>query len=131
MKIKPEIYAKVLFDSLSTNELTKEEIAKKFWYSLQRNGQYKDLKNILEKLDQEYARSSKSILVKVYSAKILEKDELLLIEQKLEKKYREKIILENIIKKNSIAGIVVKIGDSEIDLSLEGKIDQLKQLLKG
>lgn len=130
MKIKPEIYAQTLIDAISENKTTKENIAKHFWYSLQRNGQYKDLNNILDRLNQVYADKTGSIIAEVYSVKTLEESELIKIKQKLEIKYKKKIILENIVRKNMIAGFIVKIEDTEIDLSLKGKITRLKQLLK-
>jgi len=130
MKIKSEIYAQTLIDAISENKMTKENIAKYFWYSLQRNGQYKNFYDILDRLNQVYADKTGSIFAQVCSVKTLEENELIKIKQKLEIKYKKKIILENIIRKNMIAGFIVKIEDTEIDLSLKGKITRLKQLLK-
>lgn len=130
MKIKPEIYASILISALEEKNSDPKKIAQNFWYSLQKNNQAKDLKEILSKLDEESARKQNKILAKVYSATPLQKNELDDIKVKLEKNFNQKYIIKNIVKKSEIAGVVVKISDREIDLSLNGKANRLKQLLK-
>ena len=130
MKIKPEIYASILISALEEKNSDPKKIAQNFWYSLQKNNQAKDLKEILSKLDEESARKQNKILAKVYSATPLQKNELDDIKVKLEKNFNQKYIIKNIVKKSEIAGVVVKINDREIDLSLSGKANRLKQLLK-
>lgn len=127
MKIKPQIYAKILISGLDGGNI--KDMAKNFWYKLQRNNQYKDLPKIIECLDLEYARQNNKVLVKVYSEKLLNQEQIAEIEKKLVKKLGKELIFQNIVIPNQTAGIVVKIDDTEIDLSLGQKVNQLKNAL--
>ncbi|MFA4995994.1 MAG: F0F1 ATP synthase subunit delta [Patescibacteria group bacterium] len=127
MKITPEQYAKVLIAGMEQGNI--KDIAKNFWYKLQRNNQHKDLSKILECLDSEYAKQNNKILVKVYSSKALDKDQTKEIEDKLTKQFKKELILKNIITPSQTAGIIVKADDIEIDLSLENKVNRLKNAL--
>ena len=130
MKIKPEIYANILISALEEKDSDSKKIAQNFWYSLQKNNQARELKEILSKLDEESARKQNLTLAKVYSASPLLENELADIEDKLKKQLGGTFMIKNIIKKSEIAGVVIKVDDREIDLSLNGKVNRLKQLLK-
>jgi F0F1-type ATP synthase delta subunit len=126
MKIKPRIYAKTLIE-LST-QADKKKTAKYFWEKLQKNHQHKDLKLILDMLDEEAAIKNNKILAKLYSQNELNaQDEVTLI-NKLKLLTKKEIILKKYISKNT-TGIIVKIGDKIYDYSLEGKINRLKSKL--
>lgn len=126
MKFTPQQYAKALI--AATNENNAKKIAADFWLKLQRNGQYKDLSKIVDAIDEEYAIVSNKVLAKIYSEAKLNETQLKEIEQKLISKLKKQVIIKEIIKKN-ITGVIVKINDSEFDLSVEGKIKNLKQAL--
>jgi len=127
MKIKPQQYAQVLIAGLKDGNA--KDIAEKFWNKLQRNNQYKDLSKILECLDSEYAKQNNKILVQVYSSKALDEVGIKEIREKLTKELGKELILNNEIVPNQTAGIIVKIDDTEIDLSLKGKVNKFKQAL--
>ena len=76
---------------------------------------YYDYKNILQ--------------AKVYSAVKLSDSALSNIKNVLEKKYGSGIILENIIDKNIIAGFLVKINGTLVDLSVCSQLNNLKKHL--
>lgn len=142
MKIKPQIYAQLLVESLK-NKADFAAIAENLWHILQKNKQYRDLPKILELIDQEYARQENSVLAKVYSEKALSAEEIEEIKNKL-KKYsssprearverfstssNNKVVIKNIINKN-YGGITLKVDDKIIDLSVIGKIEKLKTKL--
>ena len=130
MKIKPEIYARTLIEAVFSNQRNQSNIIRSFWFSLHRNGQYRDLNKIIDKIDQEYAKIEDAIFARVYSSSALSENEISQIKQSVSRKYNQKVILENIVKKNLISGVVVKIDDREIDLSIANKIERLKQKLK-
>ena len=72
----------------------------------------------------------KNILrAKVYSAVKLSDSVLSNIKNVLEKKYDSGIILENIIDKNIIAGFLVKINGTLVDLSICSQLNNLKKHL--
>lgn len=126
MKLKPKIYAEALISGVDGTNTQK--VVENFWLMLQKNGQYKDLPKILEAIDEVYAEQNNAVLAKVYSEKELSGAETETIKKKIEDKFKKTAIIKNIIKKN-ITGIIVKVDDSEIDLSAEGKIEKLKQAL--
>lgn len=126
MKLSPSIYAKTLIGSAKTDNL--KTIARKFWYKLQKNKQYKDLPKILDQIDFENAKAENKILAKIYSKIELSETEKQTISDNLKKKFQKEIILKNISNKN-ITGVIVKVDDRIIDMSLEGKLEKLKRKL--
>lgn len=128
MKLNPKIYAQTLLSALEEKPDQAQTIARNFWYELQKNGQEKDIKKILELLEEENAERSGAIFAKVYSEEALSEAIIAEINLKIEKKFNKPAQIKNIVKKN-LTGIIVKVNDTEIDLSLEGKIQQLRTKL--
>lgn len=126
MKIKPKIYAEMLLQSIKENNL--KNIARNLWYMLQKNKQYKDLPKILDILETESAKAEGKILAKVYSEENLTSEIEKEIIIKLNGKLGKDIVIKNILKKNT-TGVIVKVEDKIIDLSLEDKISRLKKNL--
>jgi F-type H+-transporting ATPase subunit delta len=127
MKIKPQQYAQILIAGLTEDNI--KDIAKSFWYKLQRNNQYKDLPKILESIDLEFAKQNNKVLVQVSSEKELTEEQIKEIKEKLTKKFGKELVFKNTVAPNQTAGIIVKADDTEIDLSLEDKVNQLKNAL--
>lgn len=128
MKISPKNYAAGLIESLDEKADAKV-LAKKFWQILQKNKQYKDLPKILAELDVEYAKRKDMVLAHVYSEKELKEQEIKDISKKIKEKYQKETLIRNVIDANLKAGVVVKIDDKEIDLSVEGRVTRLKKSL--
>lgn len=126
MKLSAKTYAKIL---ISNSHGDKKALAKKFWFSLQRNKQYRDLPKIVNELDHEYARENNSIYAEIISENKLSNEEIKTIEEKLAKTIGKKIISKNIAKANFGPGIVVKTEEATIDISTLGKIENLKRAL--
>jgi len=126
MKLTPKTYAQMLIAKAGSN---KHALASNFWFSLQKNNQYKDLPKIVAELDKEYAGENNSVFAEIVSENKLSENEIREIEAKLENLLRKKIISKNIIKENFGPGIVVKTDEMEIDVSSLGKVDKLKQIL--
>jgi len=146
MKLSPKIYAKLLLEVALRGhpELVSgshhagtdiKKIAANFWHLLQKNKQHKDLRRILEALEVESAKAESKTIAKVYSEKELSETELKEIQTKLslraiptDREAKQSIIVKNIVKPNT-TGIVTKIEDKIIDLSIEDKINQLRKAL--
>lgn len=128
MKIKPEIYAQILLDSIETKADTKK-VAAKFWTLLQNNKQYKDLPKIFASLDELYASSKKQVLVQVETDHKLTASETQLISDRLKNKLGKEVLLKEIIKKNTV-GYVIKVDGKITDLSLSGQVERLKRNLQ-
>ncbi len=130
MKISSKIYAQALIESLE-QESDLSNIAGNFLTILEKNKQKKKLLEILDLLEDEYARSKNSIFAKIYSSHALSLEKVEIIEQKLEKSTGKKIMSKNVIKNECMAGITVEIEGKLYDYSLAGTIDSFKkQLLK-
>jgi len=82
----------------------------------------------LELLDLESAKKNNLVLAKVYSEQELDANELEEIEVKIEKKISRKTVIKNIIKENW-GGITVEVDGKIVDLSIEGKVNNLKRKL--
>jgi len=128
MKHEPQTYAEALVEGLDSKTDLKKA-ARSFWYSLQKNNQYRDLIKILSEIDLAEAKKEGKKLVKVYSEKKLSNKEIADISSKVSKKINAKIVVSNIIKDNW-SGIVVEVDDKVIDLSTRGKIEKLSKILK-
>jgi F0F1-type ATP synthase delta subunit len=126
MKPTPQIYAQTLISSV--NEKNLKTLAQSFWYKLQKNKQYRDLSKILSELDEQSAKNNGKILAKIDTKKELTETELQTLKEKLEKKYNMPVILKNIIGKN-ITGMIIKVDNQILDLSLENKVNRLKKIL--
>jgi len=126
MKLTSKQYAKILINNASGDNAA---VAQKFWFALQKNNQYKDLPKIVAELDKEYARQNDSIFAEIISEHKLSSDEIKEIGDKLAKILNKKIISKNIAKANFGPGIIVRTDEMEIDVSMMGKIESLKQQL--
>lgn len=126
-KIKPKIYAELLLEAIK-EKADNKKVAANFWHILQKNKQYKDMSKILDLLDQEYAKQNGMILAKVFSEAKLDEATIAEIKNKIEKKFDQKVSIRNIIKENW-GGITVEADDKIVDLSILGKINNLKRKL--
>ena len=124
MKIKPEQFAQTLIASAKPDNL--KLLAENFWHILQKNKQYKDLLKILDALDIESVKQEGKVLAKVYSDKALSETEIKSISEKLNTICKKPTIIRNIVK-SSVNGVEIVVDDQVIDLSLTGKIENLRK----
>jgi len=88
------------------------------------------LKNIPTVFTDLFEEHKNIIRVTVNSTQKLSKPQLAKIEEKLRQRYdAESFIIENIIDRNLIAGIQIRIGDTIIDSNIKNKLHQLKKKL--
>ncbi len=127
MKYTNQLYAQALAQSLNDAHDNKQ-IAKDFWYVLQKNKQYRNLRKILDNLDEIGASSEGKTLVKVYSGKELDDSTRQEIMNVMKKKITGSLKIVEIVDKN-ILGIILKYNDKILDLSISGKINRFKQTL--
>lgn len=127
MKIKPKIYADLLLEAIK-EKADNKKVAANFWQILQKNKQYKDMSKILDLLDQEYAKQNGMVLAKVFSETKLDEATVTEIKNKIEKKFDQKVSIRNIVKENW-GGVTVEVDDRIVDLSILGKINNLKRKL--
>jgi F0F1-type ATP synthase delta subunit len=126
-KIKPKIYAELLLEAIK-EKADNKKVAANFWQILQKNKQYKDMSKILDLLDQEYAKQNGMVLAKIFSETKLDEATITEIKNKIERKFGQKVSIRNIVKENW-GGITVEVDDKIVDLSILGKINNLKRKL--
>jgi F0F1-type ATP synthase delta subunit len=125
MILSSKNYARALIEALEETKNSKK-IAKDFWALLQQRKQYKNLHQIIDQLDQEYARKKKFVLVKVASDHSLDSSAMHEIKSTLEKRIAGDLVLTNVVEPN-VVGIIIRMEDKIFDLSLTGKIQRLKK----
>lgn len=136
MKIKPKIYAKLLLESIDHPD--RKSLVANFWQLLQKNKQYKDLPKILDELENLFAKKNGLVIAYIESGVELAKPEVESIKQRLldfsplrgEAGWGDKSVIVKTKTNPSLHGIIAKIGDQTIDLSIENKIQKLKAKLQ-
>jgi F-type H+-transporting ATPase subunit delta len=84
---------------------------------------YKDFVELANQLKRQ-------VSIEVISVIELDKEILNEIKENVDKKTGLDVRIKNVLDKNIIGGIVIKIGDKVIDLSIKDKLDDLKNKLK-
>ena len=59
----------------------------------------------------------------------MRKEEIKKLEENLSSKYNANIILENIVDKTILGGVLVRLGNKEIDGTIKTRLENLKQEL--
>lgn len=127
MKYTNLLYAQALAQSPDTTKDNKQ-VAKNFWYVLQKNKQYRNLRKILDNLDEISATQEGKKLVKVYTNKELDDVTRQEILEVLNNKIKSPLKIVEIIDKN-VFGVILKYDDKILDLSISGKINRFKQAI--
>lgn len=127
MKITPKQYAQSLARAITPENI--EEVASNFVELAYKKKQQKDIKKVIDLLDEEYALTKGLILAKAYSEKELTEKELSELKLRCEQRIGKKVLLKNFINKEKVAGITVEIDGLIYDFSLSGRIDNFKRQL--
>jgi len=127
MKATPQSYARVLVEALEEKH-DASKVAKSFWKFLLKNKNSNQLPLILSALDEEYAKSQNKKLIRVFYSRNLSEEKRSEIHQKLVSRFGPNISTFYIEKPN-VTGIIAQGNGKEINLSLEGNINKLKQAL--
>jgi F-type H+-transporting ATPase subunit delta len=94
-----------------------------------------DALEYIEQVHKDYVdltdRLKKQVSIEVVSAVELDNSTIRVIKEDIDKKTGLDVRIRNTIDKSIIGGIVIRIGERIIDLSINNKIDDLKMKLKG
>lgn len=131
MKISTKQYAEVLYDlTLNKSQEDVSVVVEKFTKELIKNNQVKLVPKIIERFEKIYNEKNGIILAELTTATRLGPDEIENIRKYLLKKYSAKeIVLNNKIDKNIKGGVIIKVGDDLIDVSVAGKLRALRRNL--
>ena len=127
MKISAKKYAEALLDATEKENLS--EVAKKLWYKLQKDKNYKELPKILENLKVVYAEKKDMILAKVSSPAPLKDEEIQSIDKIIKDTFKKDAYIDNIIDSTLEFGYRIEAKDKVFDNTFKNKISKLKSHL--
>lgn len=119
---------KAALQAVLKNSISKQ--AHNFLLILIRDGHLNELALILDLAHKFDLEKSGSVEATAESAVALDSAQIKKLNDIIAKKIEKKIILNNIINKNLIGGLRVKVGDTVIDASLLGKIERLRSQME-
>lgn len=129
MKRSINSLAKTIAEKLNENNV--KDIAGAIWFELQKEKKTGQLEYLLQKVRAEIANKNREITAEVLSKNPLTKDEMVLLEKKLNERFSKKIDLTNRIDQKVLGGIKIQIGDEVIDLSWREKLNAIKTKMVG
>lgn len=93
------------------------------------NDRTTEIKNVVEEYKKLLNERNNILEGVAITAIEMDKENLRALEEKLSLKYNKKVILENKIDESIIGGVVVKIGNEEIDSSVRNRLNTLRESL--
>lgn len=93
------------------------------------NDRTTEIKNVVEEYKKLLNERNNILEGVAITAIEMDKENLRALEEKLSSKYNKKVILENKIDESIIGGVVVKIGNEEIDSSVRNRLNTLRESL--
>ena len=131
MKASIKQYAETLLDL--TDKKSEQEISaivKKFAEILKKDGQIKNVKNIIEKFSELYNKKHGIVEATVVTRQDVERQNVDRIEKFIKEKYSAKAVhIRNIVDENIKGGIVIRVGDEILDSSIKSQLNRLKSVL--
>lgn len=131
MRLSINQYAKSLY--AATKDKSQEEVdlvVSNFLKLLQKNGQTKLIKKIVEKFSKFWNSENGIVEAEVASREKLSSELRNKLHDYITSKYQAKeVILNNVIDKNIQGGVIIKVGDDLMDASVAGALINLKKEL--
>ena len=131
MKISITQYAQVLYElTLNKSEAEVAVVVEKFIKELVKNSQLKVASKIIEKFEKIYNKENGIILAEVVTASKIDSNDTEKIKKYLLKKYfAREIILNNKIDKSIKGGMIIRVGDDLLDVSMDRKLRDFSRAL--
>lgn len=106
------------------------EITRQFAAMLARQKRLPALASIANLFSSAAATARGEIAAEVISAKELKAAEVAAIAEKIGKAYGKKVTVKTRVNPELLGGVVVKVGSKQLDISLSGKLQRLRNTLK-
>lgn len=128
MRLTVNQYAKALYESVQDKSQSEgDSVVANFLKILQKNGQLKLAKKIVEKFSAIWNKENEIVEATVTSREALDKESLKKIEKFVAEKYLAKeVVLNNVIDEKIKGGIIIKVGDEMMDASVAKRLEDLK-----
>ncbi len=98
-----------------------------FFYILVNKGRATILLDIAQEFIREYNEVKGIVKATVTSAVPLSKDNLVALQDAIAKEINATVVLSNPVDPSLIGGFIVRVGDRQIDASIEGKLNKLEK----
>jgi len=108
-----------------------DESSKRFFVEIIRNHRLVALPAIAEEFMHLKTEHEKSIEVEVTIAMPMTKEQEAALKQSLEKKFNKTVYIESTVDESILGGAIIRIDDLVIDGSVQGRLTQLREYLKG
>ena len=131
MRLTVNQYAKALYESVQEKSQSEvDSVVANFLNILQKNGQLKLAKKIVEKFSAIWNKQNEIVEATITSREKLDAETLQKIEKFVAEKYSaRKVVLDNKIDEKIRGGIIIKIGDELLDASVERRLADLRNSL--
>lgn len=132
MKVSTIQYSKLLYElTAGKSRQNIDNIIVKFTELLVKNRQIKLAGKIIEKFSEIYNKKNGIVEAEVATARKLESFQVHKIESYIKEKYKAKeVVINNKVDKNIKGGIIIKVGDEIVDVSIKSRLINLNKLLK-
>lgn len=121
MKIKPKIYAQALADLMQEKKIEDAKIVEKFLKLLEKNGDFKKAKEIVEIAETIFAKRTGRRKIVVQTARKMDAKQKDLVHSIAQ----QGDIISEKTNKELIAGIKIIIEDSQLDYSIQNKLQNI------
>jgi len=131
MKISANQYAKTLYELTAGKSQPEIDVAVSGLAEvLQKKNQLRLMPKIIKKIDEIWNKEIGIVEAEIISARKLERDQILKIENYLKEKYEAKeILINNIVNESLKGGVIIRVGDEVLDGSVERSLRDLKKSL--
>jgi len=128
MRLTVNQYAKALYESVQEKSQKEvDSVIGNFIKILQKNGQLKLAKKIVEKFSAIWNKENEIVEATVTSRESLDAETLQKIEKFVAEKYSAKeVVLQNVIDEKIKGGIIIKVGDEMMDASVAKRLADLR-----
>ncbi len=96
-----------------------------------KNAKAANIEAILKEFVDIYYKKNNITEVEAISTYALSKQEISKIEKKIKQKINQDVVINNVINKDILGGLIIKYNSQMQDASVLGKINQIKRLMKG
>lgn len=117
--------------SAIADKLKISKTVENFLITLAENNRFGDLNAIFSRFYQIYYKKQEMMEVLVQSVQPLNAEQQEKLSKNLEKKLKQKLVINYKINPDILGGLVVEIGSNIIDDSIKGKLNRLEQVMKG
>ncbi len=131
MRLSVNQYAKALYGAVAEKSQAEIDLTVvNFLKILQKNGQMKLAKKIVEKFSDIYNKEQGIVEAEITSREVLSSELLNKIKTYIINKYSAKeVVIKNIVDEKIKGGIILQVGDEMMDASVSGMLANLKKEL--